>query len=68
MVRIRFGVCMHCGLGLGYMTFDQGHDTPLGHRQQLCELSISNLAVRSYGAETDLGYVSLCTVTLALEI
>ena len=39
----------------------------LGHGQQLCEiLSRSNMAVRSYGPDTDFGYV--CTVTLRLEI
>ena len=32
------------------MTFGQGHDTPLGHGQQLCEiLSRSTMALRSYG-------------------
>ena len=37
-----------------------GHDTPLGHGQQLCEiLSTSNLAVRSYGPDTDLGMCAL---------
>ena len=31
----------------------QGHDTPLGHGQQLCEiLSRSNMAVKSYGPDT----------------
>ena len=49
------------------MTLGQGHDTPLGHGQQLSEiLSRSNLAVRSYGPDTDFQYV--CTVTLTLEI
>ena len=49
------------------MTLGQGHDTPLGHGQQLCEiLSRSNLAMRSYGPDTDFGYV--CTVTLTSEI
>ena len=49
------------------MSFGQGHDTPFGHGQQLCEiLSRSNLAVRSYGPDMDLGY--MCTVTLTLEI
>ena len=45
---------MHCDLDLGDMSL-QGHDTPLGHGQQLCEiLSRSHLAVRSYGPDTDL--------------
>ena len=49
------------------MTFCQGHDTTLGHGQQLCDiLSRSNLAVRNYGPDTDLGYVR--TVTLTLDI
>ena len=49
------------------MTLDQGHDTPLGHEQQLFEiLSRSNMAVRSYGPDVDFGFVS--TMTLTLEI
>ena len=59
----RFCVCVHYDLDIGGMTLGQGHDTPLGHGQQLCEvLSRSNMAVRSYGLDTDFGYV--CTVTL----
>ena len=27
------------------MTLGQGHDTPSGHRQQLCEISRSNMEV-----------------------
>ena len=58
MVWTRFRICV---------TLGQGHDTPLGHGQQLCEiLSRSKLTVRSYGSDTDFGYV--CTVTLKLEI
>ena len=42
----------------------QGHDTPLGYGQQLCEiLSRSNLAVRSYGLDTDFRYVNTVTLT-----
>ena len=66
---------MHYDLDLGGMTLGQGHDTPLDHGQQLCEiLSRSNVAVRSYGPDKDLGYVCtvtltyVCTVTLTLEI
>ena len=33
-----FWVCVHCDLDLGDMTFGQGHATPLGHGQQLCEI------------------------------
>ena len=56
-----------CDLDLGGITLGQGHDTPLGHGEQLCEiLSRSNLAVRSYGPDTDFQY--MCTVTLTLEI
>ena len=48
------------------MTLDQGHDAPLSPGQQLCViLSRSNLAVRSYGPDTDYGYV--CTLTLTSE-
>ena len=67
MALTRFWVCMHCNFDLGDMTFGQGHNKPLGHGQQLCEiLSRSNLAVRSYGPDTDFRYVS--TVTLTKEI
>ena len=53
-----FWVCVHYDLDLGHMTLGKGHDTLLGHGQQLCEiLSRSNLAVRSYGQDTDLRYV-----------
>ena len=60
-------LCVHRYLGIRDMTLGQAHDTPLGHEQQLSErLSRSNLAVRSYGPDTDVGYV--CTVTSSLEI
>ena len=62
-----FSVYVHFDLDLGHMTLCQGHDTPLGHRQQLCEiLSRSNFIVRSYGLDTDFRY--MYTVTLTLEI
>ena len=52
------GYRVHCNLGLGDMTFGEGHDTPLGNWQQLCEiLSISNMSVRSNDSDTDFGYV-----------
>ena len=45
----------------------QGHETTLGHGQQLCELlSRSNMAMGSYGLDTDFGYV--CTVTLEIQV
>ena len=60
-----FWVCVHCDLDIIDMTFGQGHDTPLGHGQQLCEiLSRSNMAMRNYGQDTYFGYV--CTVTSTL--
>ena len=63
----RFWVCVHCDLDIRDMTFGQGYNTPLGHGQQVCEiLSRSNLAVRSYGLDTDFGNVS--TVTLTMEL
>ena len=66
MAEIRISGMSALDLGLGDMTLSQGHDTPLGHGQQLCEiLSRSNMAVRSYGPDMDFGYV--CTVTLTLE-
>ena len=40
------------------MTLIQDHDTPLGHGQQLYEILFrSNMAVRSYGSDTDFGYM-----------
>ena len=33
-----FSVNAHFDLDLGHMTLCQGNDTPLGHRQQLCEI------------------------------
>ena len=67
MARTRISVYVHCDLDLRDMTMGQGHDTPLGHGQQLCEiLSRSNLAVRSYGPDTDFRY--MCTMTLTSEI
>ena len=66
MAGTRFWVCVHCDHDLRDMTLGQGHDTPLVHGQQLCEiLSRSNLTVRSYGSDTDFQYV--CTVTFTLE-
>ena len=48
-----FWVCVHCDLDLADMTLGQGHDTPLGHEQQLCEiLSRSDKLVRSYSLDT----------------
>ena len=48
----RFWVCVHCDLYLGDMTLGQGHDTPLGHGQQLCEIiSRSVKGLRSYGPD-----------------
>ena len=67
MARTLISVYMHCDLDLEDMTLGQGHDTPLGHGQQLCEiLSRYNMAMRKYGPNTDFGYVF--TVTLTLEI
>ena len=45
-------VCMHCDLDLGDMTLGEGHDTPLGHAQQLCEISRSDKWVQSYGPDS----------------
>ena len=55
-------LCVHFDLDLEGMTLGQGHDTPLGHRQQLCEiLSRSNKAVRSYFPDTDFGSVYIAS-------
>ena len=54
-------VYLHCDLD--DMTFGQGHETRYGHGHQLCEILFrSNLAVRSYGPDTDFGYVSTLTL------
>ena len=53
---------LYVHLDLEGMTLGQGHDTPLGHGQQLCEILISrsNMAVKSYGPDTHfLVYVHL---------
>ena len=48
-----FWICFRCDLELSDMALVQGHDTPLGHGQQLCEiLSRSDKGVRSYGPYT----------------
>ena len=58
---------MCCDLDLRYITLGTVHDTPLGDRQQFCEiLSRSNMIVRSYDPDTYLRFV--CTATMALEI
>ena len=42
------------------MTLGLGHDTPLGHGQQLCEiLSKSNMTVVSCGPEKELAIFAL---------
>ena len=53
IARIRIWVCVHCDLDLEDMNCGQGHDTPLGHGQQLCEL-LSRLYtyLQSYGSDT----------------
>ena len=62
----RFLVCVNYDLDLLGMTLGSGHATPLGHGQQLCEISRPNMSARSYGQDKDFGYV--CTVTFTLEI
>ena len=48
------GMCALCHLGLGDMTLGQGHETPLGHGQQLIDtLTRSDKGVWSYGSDTD---------------
>ena len=62
--RYIFRVSVQCDLDLGEMTSGQRHDAPLSNGQQLCDISRSNLAVRSYGPDTDFGYE--CTVKIDL--
>ena len=48
-----FWVCVHCDIDLGVMALGQGHDTPLDHGKQLCEiLSRLDNGVRSNGPDT----------------
>ena len=61
-----FSIFYLCGLDLGDMTDGQGHDTTLGHGQQLCDiLSKSSFIVESYDPDRDYDYV--CSMTLILE-
>ena len=47
---------MHCDLDIGDMTLVQGHGTPLGHEQQLCEILFrSDKDARSYDLEKENG-------------
>ena len=51
------------------MNLGQGHDTPLDHGQQLCEiLSKLNIPVVSYGPDKYHGYECTVTLTLTLKI
>ena len=54
----RFWLCVYCDLGLWDITLCQGHDQPFSNGQQLCEiLSRANMTEKSYGPDTDFGYV-----------
>ena len=69
MSRTRFWVCVHFDLDLGDTTLGQGHDTPLGHEQQVCEiLFISNFAVRRSGPDTDFRYMCIVTLTWRYDL
>ena len=47
---------------------EQGRDIPLSHGQQFCGLlTRSNMAVRSNGQDTDLGYASTVGLTFERE-
>ena len=60
-----YWVCIHYDLDLGYLSLGQGHDTPLSHGRQLCEiLSRSKLAVKSYGPDTDTRVCEHCDIGL----
>ena len=57
MAQTQIMVFLHSDIDLGDMTYGQVHDTPFGHGQILCKLlSRSNLAVRSYGKDTNFRY------------
>ena len=67
MAQTRISGMCTVTLTFGDMILGQDNDTPLGYGQQLCErLSRSNFELRSYGQDTDFGY--MCTVTLTLEM
>ena len=58
-------LCVHFDLDLEGMTLVQGHDTPLGNGQQLCEiLSRINMAVKSYGTDTHILLFVYCDLDL----
>ena len=60
-----FLVCVHCDFDLWDMTLGQGHGhTPGSWTGIVWILSRSNMAVRSYGPDTNFWYV--CTMTFAL--
>ena len=69
LVEHRFWPCLHSDLDFEDMSFGQGYDTPLDQGQKwLCKIlhvSRSNMAVISYGPDTNFGYVSTVTLTLA---
>ena len=57
---------MHCEFDLGDMTLTQGHDTPLGHGQQLRKNIQNQHGSKKFYPDTDFYYV--LTVSLTLEI
>ena len=62
-----FWLCMHSDLDILDMNLDQSYNEPLGHGQQLFEVSFKSiLPVEYYGLNTYFGYV--CTVSLTFEI
>ena len=48
------------------MTLGQGHDTPLGHKQSLCEVRTSNVSpLKRYGPDTNFAIFSVSDLDLA---
>ena len=46
---------------------DSCHVAPLDHGHQFCEISRSNMSVRSYGSDMDFGCVHIVTLTLEIH-
>ena len=62
-------ISKYCDLDLGDMTFGKGHDTSLGHGQQLYEVSLrSKFSVKNYGQNMDFGYTMYMHCDLDLGV
>ena len=66
-----FWLCVHCDLGHEDMTLGRGQVKVMVQSWGMDDNNVkilfrSNMAVRSYGPDTDFGYS--CTMTLSFEI